>query len=257
MTQSANRRILGIDIGGSGIKGSLVDLETGSFASPRHRIPTPVPSTPEAVTRTVGAIARHFEYEGPLGCTLPSVIRAGCALTAANIDRSWVGVDAGKILRDETGCNVTLINDADAAGIAEMRYGAGQGAQGVVIVFTLGTGIGSAVFTDGRLVPNTEFGHLQIDGQSAEISAAAKVRTKEGLSWAEWAARVDRYLGEIERLFWPDLLILGGGVSNKHQKFLPFLSTRAPVVPARLQNAAGIIGAAWLASRLDETRREG
>ena len=239
--------LLGIDIGGSGIKGAIVDSETGQLLTDRHRIPTPQPSVPDAVADVVAKMARHFSWQGPIGCTFPAVVRRGQVLTAANVDKSWIGAQAQELFSQRTGCPVTVINDADAAGIAEMTFGAGQGEQGVVLVFTLGTGIGSALFTRGVLAPNTELGHLELRGREAEKWAAARIRKEEKLSWKEWARRLDEYLRHVEFLFWPDLIIVGGGVSKKHEKFFPYIQTKARLVPAALRNNAGIVGAAMAA----------
>jgi len=244
--------ILGIDIGGSGIKGALVEVERGELVSERHRIPTPRPSTPDAVGDKVAELAAHFRWSGPIGCTFPAPIRGGVALTAANVDKGWIGTDAQRLLREKTGCPVVVINDADAAGIAEIEFGAGKGVKGVVILLTLGTGIGSAIFVDGVLLPNTELGHLELNGKEAERWTSDRTRKKEGLKWAEWAARLTKYMQYVELLFSPDLFIIGGGVSKKHKKFVPSIRTKAPVVPARFLNNAGIIGAAIVASRVAE-----
>ncbi len=248
-------QILGIDIGGSGIKGAPVDIERGVLAAERHRIPTPQPSTPNAVADTVAEIAEHFGWKGPIGCTFPAVVKKGIVYSAANVDRSWIGTGGDSLLEERTGCPVMLLNDADAAGIAEMRFGAGAGRKGAVFVLTFGTGIGSAVFADGVLVPNTELGHILIKcrkrgGVEAEDYASDRIRKAEKLEWSAWARRVNRYLGLLESLFSPDLFILGGGVSKKHHKFLPLLSTQAEVVPAELLNEAGIVGAALAARSL-------
>lgn len=236
--------ILGIDIGGSGIKGAPVDLDRGELTADRLRIPTPQPSKPRAVAEAVGRIAVHFSWTHPIGCTFPAVMKNGVAFSAANVDRSWIGTDARRLLEQSTGCPVRIINDADAAGIAEMAYGAGKGRQGVVIVLTFGTGIGSAVFTDGHLVPNTEFGHMEVRGKDAELRAAARIRREKKLGWKKWARRVNEFLSRMDILFSPDLVIIGGGVSRRWERFSHYLDTRSEVVPARLRNLAGIIGAA-------------
>jgi len=241
-------RGLGVDVGGSGIKGAIVELETGTLVGTRRKLATPQPATPPAVAATVARLAARLEWSGPLGCALPAVVQHGVVRTAANIDPSWVGTDGAALISAATGAPITLLNDADAAGIAEMRLGAGRERAGVVLLLTFGTGIGSALFVDGRLVPNTELGHLVMWGGSAERRAAASARTAEDLSWAKWARRVDKYLAHVERLFSPDLLIVGGGVSRVHQKWLPLLHTRAEIVPARFRNNAGIIGAALAAA---------
>ena len=238
----------GIDIGGSGVKGAPVDLDTGQLAADRHRVPTPQPSTPEAVSATVAEVVRHFGWQGPVGCTFPAVVQHGVARTAANVDPAWIGTDIEEIVgKALDGGRVTAVNDADAAGLAEARYGAARDRRGVVLVVTLGTGIGSALMVDGQLVPNTELGHVVIDGVDAEDRAADSAREREDLSWAEWAARVERYLQELEKLFWPDLFVVGGGVSKKTDKWLHHVDVRTEIVPAGLLNSAGIVGAALLA----------
>jgi len=242
--------ILGIDIGGSGIKGAPVDVDTGEFMAERHRIPTPQPSKPEAVTDVVVEIVKHFKWKGPVGCTFPAIIRRGVVFSAANVDKDWVGTDGQTLLRKKTKCPLILLNDADAAGIAEMTFGAGKDKMGVVIILTFGTGIGSAIFLNGALVPNTELGHLEIRGKDAEARASDRIRTDKDLSWEKWAQRVNEYLDRVEFLFSPDLFIVGGGVSKKHEKFLPLLKLHTPVVPAELFNDAGIVGAALAANSL-------
>ncbi|WP_025770124.1 polyphosphate--glucose phosphotransferase [Thioalkalivibrio sp. HK1] len=239
--------ILGIDIGGSGIKGAPVDIETGRLVSQRHRIPTPKPATPPVVVEAVGRLVEHFGWKGPIGCTFPAIVKAGVVHSAANVDKSWIGTDGQGLLEERTGCPVLLINDADAAGLAEMSFGAGEGRKGVVIMLTLGTGLGSAVFIDGRLVPNTEFGHIEIRGKNAEERAASRIRKEKDLDWKTWAGHVDEFMGRMEALLSPDLFIIGGGVSKKHHQFLHLIDTRAEVVPAKALNEAGIIGAALAA----------
>jgi polyphosphate glucokinase len=240
-------RGFGVDIGGSGIKGSVVDLDAGKLALDRVRIPTPQPSKPDAVADVVAEIVGRFEWDGPIGITLPAVIKKGVALTAANIDKKWIGTDAAALfaerLNREPG-EVIVLNDADAAGMAEIRYGWPGDRTGVVVLLTFGTGIGSAVFLDGKLVPNTEFGHLEVDGHDAETRAAASVKDDEGLSWEAWAARVSRYIRALEDLISPDLVIAGGGVSKKADHWLPLLKVRTRVAAAELRNDAGIVGAA-------------
>ncbi|MGH3979127.1 MAG: polyphosphate--glucose phosphotransferase [Pseudonocardiaceae bacterium] len=234
----------GVDIGGSGIKGAPVDLGRGSLDGERLRIPTPQPSTPQAVAEVVGTVAERFGWSGPMGITLPCVIKQGTALTAANVDPAWKGTDAAALFGERTGSPVVVLNDADAAGLAEMRFGAGHGRNGVVVLLTFGTGIGSALFLDGELVPNTEFGHIEVDGHDGEDRAAAAAKEDEDLSWEQWAQRVSRYLEVLEDLVWPDLVIAGGGVSKRAEKWVPLLDCRTQVVPAMLQNSAGIVGAA-------------
>jgi polyphosphate glucokinase len=241
---------LGIDIGGSGIKGALVDIRSGALATPRHRLATPQPSVPDAVAEVVGQVARHFHWHGPIGCTFPAIVRHGVTYSAANVDQSWIGADAVTLFERATGCPVRVLNDADAAGLAEMEFGAGRHRKDVVILLTFGTGIGSAIFVEGHLLPNTEFGHLPIRGRDAEHRAAARIRDEQKLTWEEWAKRVNEYLRQMEFFFSPDLFIIGGGVSKKQHKFLHFLKARAEIVPAQLLNDAGIIGAAVAAKDL-------
>jgi polyphosphate glucokinase len=237
---------IGVDIGGSGIKGAPVDLATGQLIADRYRILTPQPAIPSAVGAVVADVIRHFKPEAgiPVGVTFPGVVQQGVVRTAANLDPSWVGVNLRGAIRTRARRDVRVMNDADAAGFAEYQYGAAEGRDGVVLMVTLGTGIGTALIADGRLVPNIEMGHLLIDGRDAEDFAAESARDRHGLDWAEWAAHVNRYLQEMERLLWPDLIIIGGGVSKDYEEFLPLLTLRAPVVPAALRNHAGIVGAA-------------
>lgn len=244
--------LLGIDIGGTGIKGAPVDVETGTLLAERFRIPTPQPALPNAVADVVGQIAEHFNYRGPAGVTFPAIVKKGVIYSAANVDKTWVHTNAGELFAAHVGGAVEVVNDADAAGIAEMRFGAGRDRDGVVIMITLGTGIGSAIFLDGKLLPNTEFGHLKIRGKDAERRASEKIREEKDLSWKVWSKHLSEFLGELERLFSPDLFIIGGGASKKAAKFLPFLTTKTEVliVPAQMQNEAGIIGAAYLARHL-------
>lgn len=239
--------ILGIDIGGSGIKGAIVNVETGELVGERYRLPTPKPSTPKAVVATCGELARYFKWTGPIGCTFPAVVQNGIVKSAANVDKTWISTPGQNLLQKETQCPVILLNDADAAGIAEMTFGAGRGNKGVVMILTLGTGIGTAIFTGGHLLPNTELGHLIIKGEDAENWATDRARQEKDMGWKEWAKRVDEYMAYLEALFSPDLFIIGGGVSKKHEKFLPHLKRTALVVPAQLLNEAGIIGAALAA----------
>jgi polyphosphate glucokinase len=239
--------ILGIDIGGSGVKGAPVDTDTGLLLAERQRVPTPQPATPEPVAQAVADVVRHFEWKGRIGCTFPSVIKKGVIYSAANVHKSWIGVNGEKLFKRQTKCPVTLLNDADAAGLAEMTFGAGRGKSGVVMMLTFGTGIGSALFVDGRLAPNTELGHLQIRCKDAERRASDRVRQEKDLNWKKWAARVSEYLTGLEELFSPDLFIIGGGVSKDHRKFIPLLTVHTKVVPARLLNEAGIVGAALVA----------
>ncbi len=239
----------GVDVGGSGIKGAPVDLDRGELAAERVRIETPQPATPEAVCDTVARVLEQSGApEGPFGLTLPSVVTDGTARTAANIDPSWIGTDVRALVRERTGREAHVVNDADAAGLAEVRFGAAHEVAGTVLVLTLGTGIGSALVRDGRLVPNTELGHLELDGHDAETRASDAARKREDLSWEQWAQRVDRYLRHVDGLFWPDLVVVGGGVSKKSEKWLHLLDVRPPVRPAELLNDAGIVGAALLAA---------
>ena len=242
--------IFGIDIGGSGIKGAPVDIEQGELISPYHRIPTPQPSSPAAVAKVVGELVQHFDWHGPVGCTFPAIIKHGVAYSAANVDKAWIGTNADELFEKETSCPVVVLNDADAAGLAEVEYGAGRGVKGVVMLLTIGTGIGSAMFVDGRLVPNTELGHMDIRGKEAEHRASDRTRAKKKLNWKQWAGRFDEVLQRMDALFSPNLFIIGGGISKKHAKFLPLLTVRTPVVPAQLLNEAGIIGAALAARAL-------
>ncbi len=244
---SATTEGFGIDIGGTGIKGARVDLTTGELLSKRNRVPTPSPSTAEAVADIVAKIVNDNGYTGEVGITFPAVIQHGVAHTAANVDKSWVDADVRKIMSKQLPGGAQIINDADAAGIAEIRFGAGKDQKGTVLLLTFGTGIGSALFTDGHLVPNTEFGHIELDGKDAEKYAAASVKDDEDLSYKNWAKRVSKYLQTLERGLWPDLIIAGGGVSKKAEKWIPHLECRTPVVPAKLLNNAGIVGAALAA----------
>jgi polyphosphate glucokinase len=240
--------VLGIDIGGSGIKGAPVDTTTGELLDKRHRIPTPQPSRPDAVAEVVAEVARHFGWTGRIGCTFPAIVQKGIVHSAANVDKSWIGTDGKGLLEAATGCPIILLNDADAAGIAEMTFGAGKDHDGVVMILTLGTGIGSAIFTEGVLVPNTELGHLIIRGKDAESRASDRAREEHEWGWKAWTKRVNEYLAYVEALFSPDLFIVGGGVSKEHKEFFHLLNTRAPLVPAAFFNEAGIVGAALAAA---------
>lgn len=242
---------LGIDVGGTGVKAALVDLATGTLASDRVRERTPQPATPEAVTATVASVvAQVLDGETvpddlPVGCGLPGVVTEGILRTAANIDKSWEGVSVEGIVGEALRRRVLAINDADAAGLAELAYGAAEGVSGTVLLLTIGTGIGSALFIDGRLVPNTEFGHLEFHGKDAELRVSGAARSRRGLGWKRWAREFDEYLDRLELYFWPDLIILGGGVSKDMAKYEHLLTTRAPVKAAELLNVAGIVGAAY------------
>ncbi len=237
-------KVLGIDVGGSGIKGAPVDTKKGELLTPRFRIPTPEGAKPKDVAKEIARITAHFKWEGPVGCGVPAVIQHGVARTAANIDKVWIGTDIKKLFTKESGCPFHVINDADAAGLAEMAFGAGKGHNGVVLIVTIGTGLGTSLFTDGVLLPNTELGHIEIDCKDAELSASDAARKRDDLSWENWAKRFDSYLNTLERLIWPDLIILGGGASKKHDKFFHNLTVQAEVLPAATLNEAGIIGAA-------------
>ncbi|MGO9077699.1 MAG: polyphosphate--glucose phosphotransferase [Streptosporangiaceae bacterium] len=242
-------QVLGIDIGGSGIKAAPVDVGAGTLAAPRLKLATPQPSEPKAVAEVVQQLVSSFEWAGPVGITFPGVVVDGVIRTAANVAKSWIGTNAGELFGTVTGLPVTVLNDADAAGVAEMHFGAGAGQDGTVLVLTLGTGIGSALFTRGVLVPNTEFGHIEIKGHEAEKRASEHAREQQELSWGKWAGRVEEYLTHMEMLLSPSLIIIGGGVSRKSGKFLPLMSSlRAKVVPAALHNDAGIVGAAMSAA---------
>lgn len=236
--------ILGIDIGGSGIKGAPVDTSDGVLLAPRFRVETPQPATPEAVAQGVDEIVRYFRWEGSIGCGYPGVIKHGRTLSAANLDPAWIGLEAEHMLTQATGCRVSLINDADAAGLAEMRFGAGMNNPNPVMMLTIGTGIGAAMFVNGHLVPNLELGHLIIRGKDAEARASDRVRMEKDLTWKQWARRFNEYLAYLDKLFSVDLYILGGGVSKRFDKFAPFLQSNAQIVPAKLLNDAGTIGAA-------------
>ena len=238
------KKVLGIDIGGSGIKGAPVNTRDGLMLDSRYRIPTPEHSTPEMIAQVILRIVEHFKWDGPVGCGFPAAIQNGVVRTAANIDQSWVGTDANKLFSDTTHLPVTVVNDADAAGLAEMKFGAGNGQKGVVLLCTIGTGIGTVLFTGGRLVPNLEMGHIEMKGMDAEKYVSDAVRKEKELTWEQWAKRFNEYLHVMEFLLWPDLIILGGGASKKGEKYLKFLDLNVPVVPAQLLNNAGLIGAA-------------
>src|SRR3954449_1994683 len=243
----------GIDFGGTGIKGAPVDLEKGEFAAERERVRTPERSTPDAIAEIfVELLAKFPDSEGPVGVTVPGVVRHGVVHSAANIDEAWVGTDADKLFTDATGRDVHVVNDADAAGLAEARYGAAKGRSGLVIVTTLGTGIGSALVYNGVLVPNSELGHLEIDGHDAERKAASSAKEREDLSYEEWSKRLTTYYRKLEQLFSPELFVVGGGVSKKADKFLPLIDIDTEIIPAELLNAAGIVGAALYATETND-----
>lgn len=252
-SSSAQRRGFGIDVGGSGVKGGIVDLETGLLIGERFKLPTPQPATPEAVAQTVAAVVREFGWDGPLGVTYPGVVTNGVVRTAANVDKAWIGTQVNEIISGAlNGQDVTVLNDADAAGLAEERFGAGKDNTGVIVLLTFGTGIGSAVIHNGVLLPNTEFGHLEVGGKEAEHRAASSVKERKEWSYERWTKEVTRVLIAIENAIWPDLFIAGGGISRKADKWIPLLENRTPVVAAALQNTAGIVGAA-MASQGDVT----
>ena len=238
-------QVLGIDIGGSGIKGAPVDLATGKLTAERVKLATPRPAEPDAVADVVRQLVREFSWTGPAGITFPGVVTDGTTRTAANLDKAWIGLNAQELFGQATGLPMTVLNDADAAGLAEMKFGAGAGQRGTVLMLTLGTGIGSALFTDGTLVPNTEFGHIELRGKDAEKRASEHAREAEDLSWGKWAGRVDEYLLHMEALLSPALIIIGGGISKKSDKFFPRLTgLRARLEAAALLNDAGVVGAA-------------
>lgn len=245
--------VLGVDIGGSGIKAAPVDVTTGRMLAERVKLPTPHPSVPAQVAPVIRQLIDHFAWSGPIGITFPGVVSAGIVKTAANLDKSWISLDAPAFFGQAAGLLATVLNDADAAGLAEMRFGVGRDQQGTVLLLTLGTGIGSALFYNGVLIPNTEFGHIEIHGKDAEARASERAREEGDLTWEKWAGRVDTYLDRMEALLSPDLIIIGGGVSRKADKFLPLLTSRARVVPAALHNDAGIVGAAMAATAGGET----
>lgn len=257
---SKNPKIaLGIDIGGSGIKGAPVDLDTGEFAADRLRIPTPEKSTPEAVCEIIAELVSEFDLaeDTPIGIAFPAPMDHGVVRSIANLDASWTGVNIEELVGTRLGRRVYAVNDADAAGFGEASYGAAKGQDGTVLLATLGTGIGSALIVEGHLVPNTELGHLEIDGFDAETRAADSARSREDLDWALWAARLQRYFSHVEMLLSPDLIVVGGGVSKHHKEFLPLLKLRAQIIPAELRNAAGIIGAgAYAAQRARIARKK-
>ncbi len=248
---------LGIDVGGSGIKGAPVDLDKGEFAQKRLRIDTPEVSTPEAVCDVIAQVVDHFDEvrsDSPIGVTIPGVVQHGVVKTAANIDKSWVGCEIEKLLEDRLQHDVVVVNDADAAGVGELHFGAAKGHDGLVILTTLGTGIGTAIFNRGVLVPNSELGHLEIDGVDAETIAASSAKTREELTYPQWAERLQQYYRRLEDLLWPDLIVVGGGVSKDADQFLPLLDLRTKIIPAKLKNKAGIIGAAVLATGVQNER---
>jgi len=241
-------QILGIDIGGTGIKGAPVDVKTGELLTERFRITTPESAKPKPVAKVVKEVVEHFAWRGPVGCGFPAVVRQGVIYTAANIHKNWIGTNAEALFSEVTGCPVKVLNDADAAGVAEMTFGAGKDQFGVVLLVTIGTGLGTVLFVNGVLVPNLELGHIEIDGLDAELRASDAARKRETLSWKKWTRRFNKYLVSLEKLVWPDLIILGGGVVKKFGEFAPYLEVKAKVVQAQLLNDAGIVGAALAAS---------
>lgn len=240
--------VLGIDIGGSGIKGAPINIENGELLDKRFRIPTPQPATPKKVAKTVAKLAKHFDWNNPIGCGFPAAIPNGKVTTASHIDKSWLNINVEHLFSEVTHCETHVLNDADAAGLAEMKFGAGKNSNGVVVIVTIGTGLGTAIFTNGQLLPNTELGHIMVNGKIGEQYASDAVRKSEHLTWKKWASRFDLYLQRIEELIWPDLIILGGGASKKTDKFLKYLTIDSEIVPAQLRNYAGIIGAALYAT---------
>jgi len=242
-------QVLGIDVGGSGIKGAPVDIKTGKLLADRIRFKTPKGGEPEPMAEIVKEIAQSFEWKDRIGIGFPAPVKGGIALMAANISDRWVGMNGDELFTNVTGCDCTMINDADAAGLAEMKFGAGRGEMGTIVLLTLGTGIGCAIFHQGRLLPNTEFGHLKMKGKDAEHRASDAARKRDDLSWKKYAKRLDSYLEEMEMLFRPDLFIIGGGISKESEKFLPRLTVKTKVIPAQMLNNAGIIGAALGAVR--------
>ena len=241
----SDRQGFGVDVGGSGVKGGIVDLDTGNLIGDRFKILTPQPATPKAVAQTIADVVKHFGWTGPLGVTYPGVVTGGIVRTAANVDKSWIGTNASEVIGAElAGQDVTVLNDADAAGIAEVKFGAGENNDGVICLLTFGTGIGSAVIHNGVLLPNTEFGHIEVDGKEAEHRAASSIKEKKHWSYERWTEEVTKVMVAIENAIWPDLFIAGGGISRKADRWLPMLKIRTPVVAAALQNTAGIVGAA-------------
>ena len=241
------KKVLGIDFGGSGVKGAVVHTKKGTLLTDKYRIPTPVPSTPEAIAAVIKKIVKHFKWEGPIGVGYPGVVLKGIALTAANIDNSWINTDVDALFTKSCGCSVHVVNDADAAGYSEMKFGAGKNEDGVVLLITVGTGLGTVMFSEGKLIPNLELGHIILRGDDAEKYASDAVRKNENLNWEKWGKRFNEYLTRLESLVWPEVIIIGGGASKKEDQFFKYLKTRAKVVPAKLENEAGIIGAALAA----------
>ncbi len=240
--------VLGIDIGGTGIKGAVVDTVTGELITERHRIETPQPATPEAVIETVESLIQEFDWHAPIGCGFPAAVRHDVVMTASNIDKRWIGMNASAHIEKVTGCQTHLVNDVDAAGYAEINFGSGKNEKGTVLMVAIGTGIGTALFTEGILYPNTELGFVQVKKMAGEHYAANSVRKKEDLTWREWGKRINKYLNRLEELFWPDLIIIGGGVSKKFHLFEQYIELHnTRIVPAQMENNAGIVGAALAA----------
>jgi polyphosphate glucokinase len=261
-TKSKSHRTgIGVDIGGTGIKGGIVDLKKGKLLGERFRIPTPRPATPQAVAHVVAQVVDELQSrddapapDSPVGVDFPAIVKDGVTLSAANVDPSWIGTDADALFSEVLDRPVHLVNDADAAGLAEARFGAGKGVDGLVMTITLGTGIGAAMVMDGKLVPNAELGHLEVDGFDAETKASAAAREREELTWEEYAARLQRYFSHVEFIFSPTLFIVGGGISKRSQDYLPLLELKTPIRPAKLKNNAGIVGAAYQAHRIQKHR---
>ena len=246
------KKVLGIDVGASGIKGGIVDIKKGKLLTERLRLETPMPATPDTMAQTFAELVRMHNWTGLVGCGFPAIVKKGFAHSAANIDRDWIGKDIEHIFSVASGCDVKVLNDADAAGLAEMEFGAGQDRHGTVILITIGSGLGTALFREGKLIPNTEFGHVFMHGMIAEHYAANSVRKEKNLDWDEWGKRLNEYLIHVERLISPDLIILGGGVSKRFEKYSQYLHPDTPVIPAQLLNTAGAIGAAYYAWEWNE-----
>lgn len=249
-------KILGVDIGGSGIKGAPVDTADGLLLAERYRIATPKSGAPRAIAKTLKKLVDHFDWKGIIGCGFPAVVQNGIAKTASNIAPKWIDTDAAKLFAETTNCKTCVVNDADAAGVAEMKFGAGRDQKGIVMIVTVGTGIGSAMFTGGKLVTNTELGHIYLNGKIAEDYASDAARKRLNLTWKKWGKRFDKYLRHVENIFWPDLIIIGGGMSKRYDKFKDYITVKTEVVPARLLNDAGIIGAALFAESLRNNEKE-
>jgi polyphosphate glucokinase len=239
--------VLGIDIGGSGVKGAIVNTKKGEMLTERFRIPTPDPASPEAIALVIAEIVMHYKWEGPIGAGFPGVVQNGIVKTAANVDKTWINTDIEGLISGKTGCPASVVNDADAAGLAEMKFGAGKGNKGLVLLITVGTGLGTVMFSGGKLVPNLEMGHIILKGEDAERYASDAARKNDKISWEKWAERFNEYLKRLEDLTWPDVIIIGGGVSKKSELFNGLIQARAKIVPAELQNNAGIVGAAYAA----------